>query len=208
MVKRYRPQLHHLAVHVAAQPPGEMSRRARLGGLAKAQKWKLNPPPPKLCTFVENGVPCTRGHKGFGLCKMHLNRKKADAERRGVPFEEGSCLRMLAQNKGTFCKEPGCTNMATSVGWCRKHYHLNLRRRDPTHKEIKHSYGAPQRFLKDVIFNCKSDDCLWWPFGDRARMVFNGKKRDVPRIICEHLYGPAPTTKHQASHTCNHGHLG
>jgi hypothetical protein len=56
-------------------------------------------------------------------------------------------------------------------------------------------------------------DCLIWPFCRNSRvgrghLGYNGRQYWAHRLMCELVNGPAPTPKHQASHTCGKGHTG
>jgi hypothetical protein len=65
--------------------------------------------------------------------------------------------------------------------------------------------------LVDVAFNHAGPDCLIWPFTTSRGygwVSYNGKGSVVPRVVCEHVHGPAPTPKHHAAHSCGKGHLG
>lgn len=72
--------------------------------------------------------------------------------------------------------------------------------------------GTAMRYLVDVVLRYEGDECTIWPFtrNDRgyARTRWNGKLRNVCRMICEKVNGPPPTRVHQAAHSCGNGHLG
>lgn len=66
-----------------------------------------------------------------------------------------------------------------------------------------------QMFFRDVVLNHDSDDCLIWPFSKTPvkgypRMFFKVKNELVTRLVCEHFYGPAPTSGRQcqSAHSC------
>lgn len=55
--------------------------------------------------------------------------------------------------------------------------------------------------------------CLIWPYsrlanGRPAKIYYEGKYQEVCRIICARVHGPPPTSKHEAAHSCENGHLG
>lgn len=56
------------------------------------------------------------------------------------------------------------------------------------------------------------DACLLWPFfrdkNGYGRVGRNNKILWAHRVMCELAHGAAPTTKHEASHSCGHGHEG
>lgn len=72
--------------------------------------------------------------------------------------------------------------------------------------------GDVRRYYDQTVLNHDGDNCLIWPFfRDRngyPKMGRNGKVHLVTRCICEDVYGPPPTEKHQAAHSCGKGHLG
>jgi len=55
------------------------------------------------------------------------------------------------------------------------------------------------------------DECLPWPFtrnSDGRGQIWDGAKASlVHRMVCERVNGPPPTPKHEAAHSCGHGHL-
>jgi hypothetical protein len=67
-------------------------------------------------------------------------------------------------------------------------------------------------WIRDVALTLQTDLCVGWPF-TRIRTGYGrfGRQRKniyAHRYICEWAHGPAPTPKHQASHSCGNGHLG
>jgi hypothetical protein len=54
--------------------------------------------------------------------------------------------------------------------------------------------------------NAKGEDKEAWVVWYSDYGMLNGKL--TSRLACEHIYGPAPTLEHEASHTCGKGHLG
>lgn len=76
------------------------------------------------------------------------------------------------------------------------------------------NYGkgeAAQWLLNHVAH--QGDDCLPWPFSrdsgvGRGRVGYKGKHPWAHRLMCEFAHGPAPTSKHQAAHSCGKGHEG
>lgn len=55
------------------------------------------------------------------------------------------------------------------------------------------------------------DDCLIWPF-NRVRgygtLAINGVDWRAPRLMCTLAHGEAPTSGHEAAHSCGRGHEG
>lgn len=59
----------------------------------------------------------------------------------------------------------------------------------------------------------QGDDCLTWPFARNRQKGYGmlgylGKSRYAHRTMCELAHGPAPSSKHQATHSCGQGHEG
>lgn len=107
---------------------------------------------------------------------------------------------MTEQSK---CEIKGCEKPSHCHDWCRAHYNRWLRYGDPI--AGKTAVGMPDKFLREVVFNYNKDKCLSWPFNTAtgyALIARQGKPITVSRIICEHFYGPRPTSKHQAAHSC------
>lgn len=70
--------------------------------------------------------------------------------------------------------------------------------------------GHGIKWVRDHI-SYTGDDCLIWPWSKRrgyAVVCMDGKQPFVSRLMCEIIYGPPPTPKHEAAHSCGHGHLG
>ena len=56
------------------------------------------------------------------------------------------------------------------------------------------------------------DDCLKWPYNQcvqgRGLVTVDGKNRLAPRVMCELVNGPPPTSDYDAAHLCGKGHEG
>ncbi len=93
---------------------------------------------------------------------------------------------------------------------CGMHY-TRIRKHGDPHTVLKTKGGA-RRFFIDVVLPYRGDGCLFWPHSRSAQgygfLGWNGKVRYVPRIACEIVHGPPPTSKHEAAHNCGNGHLG
>lgn len=110
--------------------------------------------------------------------------------------------------KKILCAVDGCSKPKKGRGYCAMHY-----RRLMTHGDLnivnKAASGAALAFVMDVAMNCKSDECLTWPFGRSygyGSMCYEGKTVIASRFICELANGPSPL-KHDAAHSCGNGHL-
>ena len=70
--------------------------------------------------------------------------------------------------------------------------------------------GRNYRWLADHA-SYSGDDCLIWPFG-RVRgygfFCYLNRMLYAHRFMCELVHGPAPTSRHQAAHSCGRGHDG
>ena len=60
--------------------------------------------------------------------------------------------------------------------------------------------GEHMRFFNEA-FVYAGDDCLIWPYYIR----FAGKRHGVCPLICELIYGPRPSEKHESAHSCGNG---
>jgi len=74
----------------------------------------------------------------------------------------------------------------------------------------KRGNGRSYQWLRDHI-DYAGTDCLIWPFSrcnGYAHLGHLGKMHYGHRMMCEMVHGPAPSRKHEASHSCGRGHLG
>lgn len=71
--------------------------------------------------------------------------------------------------------------------------------------------GAAAQFLRDNI-SYDGPGCLIWPFSRQpsgyGALGYNGKQCYAHRLMCEMVKGPAPTTRHEAAHSCGRGRDG
>lgn len=59
----------------------------------------------------------------------------------------------------------------------------------------------------------RGKECLTWPFyrlipHGYGRLGYEGGLYYAHRYMCEQVHGPAPTSKHEAAHSCGRGHTG
>lgn len=111
------------------------------------------------------------------------------------------------------CKLEGCSAPKHALGWCNAHYKRfklhghPLRGRGP-----RAQHGAPLSWVKEVALPFSGDECLAWPFSRTTygygEMRLSGRAVGAHRYICEASHGPAPSSQHQAAHSCGNGHLG
>lgn len=106
------------------------------------------------------------------------------------------------------CIIGGCDRLSHGHGYCVKHYKRYLKYGDPLAGST--DWGAAKRFLENAYTHDDKDQCLRWPFSVNplglAQIRINKKTRNVPRLICERVHGPAPSSAHQAAHSCGKGH--
>jgi hypothetical protein len=104
------------------------------------------------------------------------------------------------------CTVENCCNPVTNRlrGLCRAHYARYRRYGDPNAGNTL--YGAPERFLQDVVLKENGSGCLIWPY---ARMQAgygvirrNGTAKYVHIIACEARHGPKPQGRFEAAHSC------
>lgn len=108
------------------------------------------------------------------------------------------------------CQIDGCSNPSDRRGWCTRHYMRWYRNGDPVAGRT--DKGAPVAFAMNAAMNTTTDECISWPF-NRTPFGYPMLKapsgtRVASRFVCELANGPAPTSEHQAAHTCGNGHLG
>lgn len=104
------------------------------------------------------------------------------------------------------CKIEGCEKKVYGYGLCSAHYSRWYRYGDPLKGSTPRgsSIGSPARFIKEVIPNHNSDDCLIWPFNktDKGYGVARGGESLVHRRVCIVRHGQPPSQEHEAAHSC------
>lgn len=89
------------------------------------------------------------------------------------------------------------------------HYQRWKKHGDPLAGRGKAADGEPMRYLREVVLPYAGEGCLTWPFATNgegyAMVCVNEKFRLVSRIVCEDEYGPPPTDRHEAAHSCGRG---
>lgn len=111
------------------------------------------------------------------------------------------------------CSVEGCNGDAsvrgTARGMCRSHYKRWSRHGDPMLGGT--GMGERQRWI-EANKKHEGDSCLKWPFSvtEHGYGQFKIGKRSTlaSKVMCEAAHGPAPTTDHQAAHSCGKGHEG
>lgn len=114
---------------------------------------------------------------------------------------------------GSICSIENCCKTARCRGWCPAHYERWRIFGDPRHGgDIGTSPGVPAKFLAEEVIPHRGRECLPWPYARDSngygQVRLDGKAHYVTRLICEAVYGPPPSPKHQAAHNCGKGHEG
>jgi hypothetical protein len=109
------------------------------------------------------------------------------------------------------CAFAGCDKKKhAAFGFCDTHY-MRIRRNGDVNKKKK-PRGEHGPFIANVIIPFDGDECLIWPFYRSpqgvAKTSRNGQSQIVSRVVCERVYGPPPTDKHEAAHSCGKAHEG
>lgn len=64
----------------------------------------------------------------------------------------------------------------------------------------------PSEYLHDLTTRETDDRCIIWPFyitkTGYGQLTVGNKTKKISRIVCEMVWGDAPTTIHQAAHEC------
>jgi len=69
-----------------------------------------------------------------------------------------------------------------------------------SHQRIEH-------FIKSLLQNKDDGPCIEWPFSrfknGYGSMYFNKKTKTASSVVCELVYGKAPTAFHECAHSCH-----
>lgn len=109
------------------------------------------------------------------------------------------------------CSVEGCGNLIGigAKGLCGRHYQKMRKHGDPMKGKDQTPEGEPAEFI-EAAKEYFGDECLIWPYAHargRARTHVDGRCQYVARLICEHAYGPPPSPRMEAAHSCGKGHL-
>lgn len=106
------------------------------------------------------------------------------------------------------CSIADCCKPSRGHGFCSAHYERWKKHGDPLGGRTPN--GESARYLEDVVLAYDGDECLTWPFFKNENgygwMRYEGVPQIVSRIICQRVHGPAPTSAHEAAHSCGKGH--
>ena len=68
------------------------------------------------------------------------------------------------------------------------------------------AYGEVQKYLRDVVFEFDSDECLLWPYAQNGfgygQVFSEGNYHGIHRLVCKKFHGEPPSPKHEAAHNC------
>lgn len=82
----------------------------------------------------------------------------------------------------------------------------------PPHGKRGSQHNERMQYVRDIVMPYDGDDCLIWPFsrtpGGYGQIRVNGKTGYVTRLICQEMFGPPPSPKHHAAHSCGNGSKG
>jgi len=108
------------------------------------------------------------------------------------------------------CAIQECGKRSIARGYCSSHYRRWLDHGDPLGGRIP--YREAQRYFNETVLAYDGRECLTWPFTRNddgyGQIRVSGRTRKVSRLVCEIVHGPAPTSDHEAAHSCGKGHLG
>jgi hypothetical protein len=117
--------------------------------------------------------------------------------------------RWRARENPSRCSVGNCNHPLFSNGFCKKHYDRWKRHGDPgicLKPLVKR--GLPMQWLKEHLAYA-DDTCLIWPFARHPDHGYpHGSKGRPTRIMCEMAHGPAPSSLHEAAHSCGNGDKG
>lgn len=136
---------------------------------------------------------CDNPAKVRGLCTMHYQR----------------FILQRRRERRILCSIPECGSPVSARGWCHAHYTRWRKYDDPLAGGTKH--GDPINFYRTVVLPFDGNECLVWPFQTNdgyGQIALDGSNRSVSRMLCEEMYGPPPTPKHEAAHSCGKGDQG
>lgn len=151
----------------------------------------------KLCSIPD----CGKARHGARWCDAHYKKYL----RHGDPLWQ--------RPPRGICSVPGCGNQHQSRGFCNSHYQRSLRHGgDPLSGGPPSPRNEARRFYRETVLTYEGDECLIWPFsksdGGYGLLKTNGQHRRVSNLVCREFRGSPPTPKHEAAHSCGHGHLG
>jgi len=145
---------------------------------------------------------CEKESLKKGLCNAHYLRMR----RHGSPTGGGTSHISRAGRK---CLVEGCEKPLLSQYYCGGHHN---RLKSTGSLELgKAQHGQPVKYLFELSTIEYQEECITWPFSKNndgyGKLQYGSKMRVASRVLCEIVYGDAPTEMHQAAHNCGNGHL-
>ena len=102
------------------------------------------------------------------------------------------------------CSVDGCGKPPKARGWCNAHWLRWSKYGDPAGGGAMKGSGLS--FVYDIALRSNAADCLEWPYGLNGKgygMVrVDGVAHLVHRYVCIVAHGEAPSSEHQAAHSC------
>lgn len=102
------------------------------------------------------------------------------------------------------CSEDGCGRPQVARSLCHIHYQRARRLGKLPPRRLTSTWDMLEVLAKALRHD--SDECYLWPYGAPERgygqLCFDRRPRLVHRFVCEVVYGPPPSLKHQAAHGC------
>ena len=108
-------------------------------------------------------------------------------------------------NKGKLCAIEDCKRTAEKRGYCGAHYY---RLRVNGHPLAGRTQNGLNKNHIEIVLKGNSKECIFWPFPRNNNGYARISGVYVHRTICERAHGAAPSSKHQAAHSCGKGNLG
>jgi hypothetical protein len=113
--------------------------------------------------------------------------------------------------KNDLCAIDGCGKPRHAYGYCNRHVWKFVKYGDPLAGRTNACRGEALRWIKEHA-RYGGDDCIPWPFEVSKTTGYgivhsNGRRRNASRVMCEEAHGPAPSSKHDAAHSCGNGDL-
>ncbi len=106
------------------------------------------------------------------------------------------------------CSIPDCGKKHKAHGFCVLHFVRWKKTGDPLKARRYPPRGEPMKYLLAHMW----DDCPKWPYargrGGYGHIQYEGQVRDLHRLVCEMVNGPALFQDMDASHICGKGHEG
>ena len=107
------------------------------------------------------------------------------------------------------CAVTGCDRPMRKEQWCEPHYRRFKRYGHP--EAGRASPGSCLAEIERAISEAQLDPCWTWPFATAhgyGTVAVNNRMVFAHRVVCERVRGAAPSSKHEAAHSCGRGRFG